>query len=394
MTIDSAGLQRALAVILPDARDTLLLRACLRGDAVAWDRWCAGGEPKAVLEADNRGLKGLLPLIGNAVRTFGLPAPPALVTYLKAASLREDLRSELIHRILAEVLDGLSAAAVPHVLMGGLVEANAAYARPGLRHCHSIDFLVDAAARADAHRALGARGFGRIEGAAWRWGDGIAAYRHADGLALNLHQDVTDHPHYQRAVWRLDPAGLMIAGRSVGVPSAPDRLVAILARAATRRDRSNLRWACDAVHLLGAAPDAFDWAPFAAISCNRGLALPFVVMCRYLAATLGVVVPADVMNRLAEGAGRAEGADREAALDGAIIGLSTALGALRSGDGAARRDVARVLLWPSARCLAWRYGPASLPRRIVQRAAAPVRYAASRLATSAKRPSAAQKSGR
>ncbi len=366
------GLNAAIAAaILPDRADTLLLRACLldAGPArAAWDAWCgAVGDPKAALETETRGLKGLLPLVDAAARAHGFPGPDGLGIYLKASALREELRTGLIAAILARVLDALEADRIPFTLLGGLVAAHTVYAAPALRHCHAIELLVSGQDRAPAAAALARAGFTPLDLAR-------TAFRHTDGLALNLLRDIAFHPHHQvldgGVVRRAAP--LDLGGRATSCACATDRLMMALSRAASTRERANLRWADDAFLTL----PVVDWPVFLAETVTRRLALPFSLLCRYLADALGGYIPREVLAALDVEAGRAGRLDREAAVDGAFTGLGAARRALGAPgiDVGAWLEIVRYLVLPSSTCLSWTYGPANIVLGAIQRAHRPVRY--------------------
>lgn len=368
------GLRPALAaVILPDGADTLLLRACLRDAAPAreaWHAWCAHvGDPKRFLETEARGLKGMLPMIDGAFRRHGLSGPDGIGVYLKAATLREELRTRLIAGFLVGALGAFEEDGIPVTLLGGIVSAHTVYSRPTLRHCHAIDLLVPPSDRDRARVALARAGFSALAGSA-------TEFRHLDGLALHLWPDIAFHPHHRAPDGGVAARAVAVDldGRSVPGAGPADRLIMALSRAASTTERGNLRWACDA---FLTAP-LVDWTLFLAEANRRHMALPSAILCRYLAEGLGAAIPGDIMEQLDRRAAAATPLDREAALDGALTGLTAARRALAASDGPARRAIARHVAFPSARCMAWSYGPAGNLTRALQRLHRPVRYVVSR----------------
>jgi hypothetical protein len=365
-----SGLDAALAaVIVPDAADTALLRVCLcPGDAArrAWVDWCGRiGDPKTYLEREARGLKGLLPLLHEAIGREDLEASPDLRTYLKAARLREELRLGVILRLLEQALAALREVEVPHLLVGGVAAAFVCHPDPVARHVHDIDLLVPRQAWPAAARALAPLGF-----AAERPG----VLRHRDGLPLLLHEDLVEHPHHGLADVPPDRVVLPVGDGAAAV-GPTSLLVAALARGAARPDRTNLRWACDAWRL--AANGAVDWHLLEQEISRRRMAVAAAPLARHVADSLGAALPPTVAVELERLAAAATPLDREAALDAAITGLTSARRALAAADGARGRLV-RFVLWPSPDRLAWRYGPASPPRRLLQRITRPLRYVAGR----------------
>ncbi|MEN3974482.1 nucleotidyltransferase family protein [Emcibacter sp. SYSU 3D8] len=359
------------AAILPDWQDVQLLRACLlqkEPATRAWAAWCgAVGNPKRELETETRGLKGILPLLDASTRAHALPGPDGMGIYLKASTLREDLRTRIIHRILLGTLEALEADGIPYVLLGGIVAAHTVYPVPSHRHCHAIDLLAPDSAAGTLARA----GFTPLTGSP-------GAFQHAEMLMLNLRQDIAFHPHHQLPdggiAARAQPVDL--GDRAAPGAGATDRLIMALSRAASTPDRGNLRWACD-VWLT--APDV-DWRLFVDETVRRRLSLPFAVLCRGLAEALDAAIPAGVIARLEDEAARARPIDREAALAGALTGLSAARRAL-SAPGAGlpeRLEIARFLALPSPQCLGWTYGPAGTVARTLQRLHRPVAYVVER----------------
>lgn len=370
------GLAAALAAaILPDRADTLLLRACLLDAASArrsWDDWRAMvGDPKAMLETETRGLKGMLPMIDAASRRHGLPGPDGMGIYLKASTLREELRTRLIAEFLAGAIDALTHDQVPFTLLGGIAAAYSVYDRPSQRHCHAIDLLVAETDRTRTAVALARAGFTPLAQSA-------TEFRHTERLALHLWPDIAFHPHHRApdggVAARAEP--LEVAGRTVQGACATDRFIMALSRAASTPERRNLRWACDA---WLTAP-LVDWPLFLAETARRHLALPFALLCRHQAQSLGAAIPADTLEGLDALAAEAGALDREAALAGALSGLQATRHALAAPgvDTATRLAIGRYLAVPSAECMAWSYGPAGGVKRTLQRLRRPASYVISR----------------
>src|SRR5271166_5856468 len=88
-----------LGWLLPDARDTLLLRACL-GDAAsaaaAWDAWLAMSEglPRALAERPRS--RRFLPLLHHALSVHGIALTEPALSILRAATLWEERRATRI----------------------------------------------------------------------------------------------------------------------------------------------------------------------------------------------------------------------------------------------------------------------------------------------------------
>ena len=122
-----------------------------------------------------------------------------------------------------------------------------------------------------------------------------------------------------------------IAGAATRILSPADNVLHVCGHAAGVRARANLRWASDAWHIIDRHRD-LDWQGFLDCAESSGLALPLYVMMRYLAEDLDAPVPSHVVAALAEATGRGGGREREAALLGALTGLTaTVLGAVPRG---------------------------------------------------------------
>ncbi len=361
--------------MLPDQADTLLLRACLLDTEQAHESWNAWralvGDPKVMLETESRGLKGMLPLIDAAFRRHGLPGPEGMGIYLKAATLREELRTRLIAEFLAGAIDALAQDQVPFTLLGGIVAAYTVYERPSQRHCHAIDLLVSEADRGRTASVLARAGFSPLAGSA-------TEFRHTDGLALHLWPDVAVHPHHRApdggVALRAEPVD--VAGRAVAGACATDRFLMALSRASSTPERRNLRWACD----LRLTAPLVDWPLFLVETARRRMALPVALLCRHQAQSLDAAIPADVLTQLDALAAQAGPLDREAALAGALTGLRATRHAFAAPDVdvATRLAICRYVALPSAQCLAWSYGPAGGLKQAMQRLYRPASYVVSR----------------
>ena len=140
------ALADALRVILPGEERTALLRACLLSGAAgrsAWEAWRERtGDAKKTFEDDHTGLKGLLPLVQAALDRNGVTGDRPMLTYARAARLREELRSKVYREICGRVLAALAVADVPVIALKACVVAETAYESPAIRHCHAVDLLV------------------------------------------------------------------------------------------------------------------------------------------------------------------------------------------------------------------------------------------------------------
>jgi hypothetical protein len=298
---DAAAYEMALQGLLPSRAHGLLLAACLLESAAASRAWAAFAaevrDVKAYFEADQMGLKGLLPFVESSLNTKGIDAGKAFHTYARVALVREELRSKIYGEILAEVLGALEAARIPVVLVKGGALSATVYPQPSMRHNHAIDLLVEPAHMAAAGTVLSQVKFKRR--AAEAYGDAFHRdFRHTSGLALGLHSQLFFLPHFAMPMndIRARTRQFQIGAQRVSVLSPEDSLVHVCGHAAYSRARANLRWACDAYFLLQKNP-AFDWRIVADTAAAARVTLPVVVLLRWLNAFLGAPLPAE---RLAE----------------------------------------------------------------------------------------------
>lgn len=380
-----AEIRSALDIVRPDRLRTLLLRACLcppDAAAAAWrDFHALAGDLKHFFETDLTGLKGLLPVIYGAARRNDFVLEKELQSYLRVATVREDLRSTVIREIHAGVLTALTEADIPVIALRGGALADTVYETPVERHCHALHLLIHPDALTAAENALRGCGFApaRLPEAAPGARQG---FRHTDGLPLVVHTALYDAPVYRpdtAALWAASlPAD--IAGVPVRTPTPTHHLIYILTAAFHERTRGHLRWACDAMLLIDGTP-GIDWPEFSRIVKGSRLDLPVDTMLRYLVEELDAPVPKDVLTAL-------DASDRwtnrpalEAALSGAVGGITACreIWRDRMHSRHGRRTLLRFLCLPSADFLLYRFGPRARPLLPIRYAYRPAAYIAQRL---------------
>lgn len=375
----------ALAIVWPDRLRTLLLRACLCAPepaAAAWrDFQALAGDLKHFFETDLTGLKGLLPVIYGAARRNEFPLEKEMQSYLRVATVREELRSTVIREIHGGVLTALTEADIPVIALRGGALADTVYETPVERHCHALHVLVHPDASAAAGDALRGCGFApaRLPEAAPGARQG---FRHTDGLPLVAHTALHDGPVYRPDTAALWSASLPaeIAGVQVRIPSPTHHLIYILAAAFHDRTRGHLRWACDAMLLINGAP-GIDWPEFSRIVKGSGLDLPVDTMLRFLVEQLDARVPKSVLADLERSPRWANREALEAALSGAVGGVTAFReiwrNRMRSKHG--HRTLLRFLFLPSTDFLLYRFGPRAKPLVPIRYAYRPAAYVTQRL---------------
>ncbi len=304
-----------------------MLRACLLPDDDARKAWIAyqrqGSDLKQRFRADPRSRR-LAPLLLAALERNAAPADKALLTVLRTAQTREELRSRIYRDILRVTLAALNG--IPFLVLKGAALGDTLYHDPTLRHSHDIDLLIQQQDRPRIETALERVGF------VSKREDMLV---HDSGLPVLLHTRLFSVPHYHsdfQELWtRRDNNRL----------SSADNLVHACVHASYSPRRGTLQWVCDAWLLADAQP---DWDVVLQASEFSGIALPQYVALRYLATELRVPVPDAVLQHLGSLAARADACDRDAALFGARQGAPPIPGA---ANWQTRLTLARWHLLPS-----------------------------------------------
>lgn len=358
---------------MPDRERTWLLGSALwpRPRArEAFRGWQASAPAPTVRMADDRrGARLLAPLICERLGDETEELDPRLMTYLRTARVREELRSAEYRRICAALVESLTGT-VPFVLAGGAALAETVYPRPELRHSHGISILVEEGDRRVVAGMIGEAGF-RIKDAAGEPGIALHAV-HGSGLRLWVRTGLLPFPGWDglidRARDRAEERPLL--GSCVRVLDPADRLFHVLARAAAGERRDTLLWASDAYRLVERETD-LDWDRCVDHASRVGAALPVWVLVRYLAGRLEAPVPGRALEGLEASARDAGVVGRELALFGAAMrpGPKLVPFVRRARSWRDRFDVLRWRFIPSPGALA-------AAGRVRDRASAPYFYLA------------------
>lgn len=334
------ALRDALGAVMPDPGETNLLRACLwpgHPGRAAWDAFERdAGDLRELFRADHGSRKRLGPLLAAALRGNAAQADPSLLTVLRTAQLREELRAEIYSEILALVVAALAEIEIPFLVLKGAAFGSTLYDAPALRHSHDIDLLVREGDSARAAGAIAAQGFTRT---------GPGRLEHRRGLPVNLHTRLLPaaDAEFSFETVRSRSRAVEFGGRAGRVLSPGDNLLHVLGEAARSPSRRSLQWACDAWLLINRMDDG-DWAVFRHGVTTSRLALWCWVMLEYLATGLGALVPLPVRSALRERAAGVEALDRDLALFAARTDSGTSgVAQVRLGSTALTR--ARLFLW-------------------------------------------------
>ena len=310
-----------------------------------------------MLGEDRPGARTLAPLLLVALRRNGVMVDHALLAYLRAAYLREELRSKIYHRILRKVLSALATEGVSQIVLKGAALSETVYGDPALRHCHDIDLLLEEGDLLRAVRILDSQGFALV-----REEPGADQYHvkltHESGLPIELHSRLFRIPYYSAPL--ADVLGHcrteVIAGIQTRILSPTDNLLHVCGLASCSSSSGSLRWTCDAWHLIVRYPN-LGWEILFECALRSHLALPLSVTLGYLAESLDAPIPATLLDRLSVAASQTDPMGREAAL---LAALAVTRGELRGLIGMTngwgpRIRVAAVMLFPSASHLRWAY---------------------------------------
>lgn len=360
MTRAAAG---PLSALVPTSDEAALLRACLSEGTDAADGWREWCECRAVSRSEllrELAKWRLLPLLAWSVDRSDIDVGREVRDYLRAMSLREDLRASRYRRILAELLAHLEAHDVAAFVSRGPALAGTVYDNWSLRHCHDIDILVSPQ-DLEAAAALLHPGRARLI----RRSTKNALFQHHSGLPIAIHTHPLGPRHLNGdlEVFVTPNRRIPIENGWMVIPSVEALLVHVLGHATYSPRRHTLRWVTDAWMIL-ARCQSIDWQNVLARVAKHRLDLALSILFEYLV-SLDAPIPAHVRDQLAA---RARQADRQM-LEAAIGDLVCAYGKdltsfwRRTPTWAGRLSLARWAAAPSAAYLRRRHNTA--PRGVL-----------------------------
>jgi Uncharacterised nucleotidyltransferase len=337
-----------LSVLLPSPDETTLLEACLHTGpraAEAWDRWRARRGPSGTSVCHHLATaRTLLPLLARSAARNRLDLGADVLAYVRAAALREELRSAGFRRLTAQALTALGASATSAYVVRGAALAATVYDSWSLRHCHDLDLLVPAVDLARAIRALSSVEFRVFSTGGVETGTRL---RHPSGLDVAVHTRAFAVAYYDAPLEALAAPGQVVAIE--GVPARilqPEAmLVHVLGHATYSPSRGNLRWVSDAWHVVAAHED-LDWSDVTARIAAYRLAVPVATLVGYLSA-LGARVPSEVAAKLRSMAAGADRAAEDVALGGVHAATGSDTGRLWSATMSWRGRM-RIIRWAVA----------------------------------------------
>lgn len=296
-----------LLFALPTPGQTLLLRAALLPQpkaARSWSEWVDGlpekASPGAAVADVGTGFKRLLALLGHHLRACSIPADEETQSCLRAARLRERIRSDSARGHAGEALKRLTAAGVRPLLLRGFAFAESLYPEPSLRHCHDLDLMLERSQWPVAERCLGEAGYQRIAE-----NQTCLVLRHASGFPISLHSRLFRLATFDDKALGESRQSAEILDHSVDVLTSPAALLHLCGHAVTTGSHISPTWAADLWFLLNHDLDRVwqdpQWSSLLAHGTNGSVALladASLTVLTYMKESLEMPVPLQVLGAL------------------------------------------------------------------------------------------------
>jgi hypothetical protein len=289
----------------PSPEQELLLKAALlRGNAAldAWNAWRA----RVAWARLDLGSQNLLPLLWDNLRKQGVaPDDPSMKTLRR--SYRWTLgKNRLLFHAMTEVLRALHTAAFPTLLLKGAALTVRCYEDYGLRPMGDFDILIPTAQLEDVIRFLQTTGWHPAPRSPeaftrpYRQIIHAYAFKNASGWEFDLHWHVLDEccqPDADEDFWN-NAVNIDLEGVPTALLNPADQLLHVCVHGVRWNDIPPLRWVADAMTVLSASPNAFDWDRLIIQTEKRRLILPMKATLNYLRTLLDAPVPAAVLDHL------------------------------------------------------------------------------------------------
>jgi Uncharacterised nucleotidyltransferase len=286
----------------PSDDEELLLRTALSTGDDTRRAW-AELRPRFDYEHTDKEQQRLLPLVYRRLRDLGVDDPD--LARMKGLYRRAWYQNQFRLREAATVAGLLAGAGIEVLALKGVALVTQWYDELGVRPMGDIDLLVPTARREAALAVLQSHGWTPRPHAlrlALDHRHGVGLFHPTEG-ALDLHWQVA-----MALVLRGDEQGscddfwatsvpLDLGGTVVRAPAAPDLLLNVMAHGCRWKSGAYLHWVADAVTLLRAAGDRFDWGRLVDQAEKRRVVLMVRDGLRYLT-RLDVPVPDQVRQRL------------------------------------------------------------------------------------------------
>jgi hypothetical protein len=369
------ALSAALRTVWPSEDQTWLLRACLNPGEIGARAWkeCERRIPNlvALLRDESLDLRRLGPLLSVALSRHAEGRDKPLLTVVRTAYLREELRSREYGRICGAAVSELQRAGVRIIVFRGAALGELVYPTAALRHSHDINVLVEPREQAAGARALERVGF-RVRPGSTPVDDALVL-DHQSGLPLLLHTRFFRTDYYRLPwddLWSRS-AVAKLGHQQVHTVSPEDALLHTCCQALHRIRPWGLLWACDAHFILQRYP-GLDWNLLLQVAARSRTELPLYTGLAYLAEELGAPVPDSVLARLTDAISRIEPVERDVALLAARNHRRATLRTMLREGGGWRAAMTRFrwLVLPSPSYVRWAYNvrhPLLLPAFYLKR---------------------------
>jgi len=290
------AVERLSSILLPNEEQTLFLRGCLHeghAGGQAFKIWRGQvSDPVQRFGTDESGSKRLLPLFYDTIRRNMLDVDESFLTYLRAASFTEEIRSRAYLKACAEVLSILNDAHIPFIVLKGAAYAEAVYESPSLRHSGDLDLLFREKDLLRAADLLLNSGF-RPRSSPLDWGGHhLAQILHKSGLPVELHRRLHSPAFYNpplNALWERS-IKTTIAGQPSRILAPVDMLQHTLIHAMWCKSQRSMSWVCDAWILVKKYP-GINWRIFVDCAFRSKTELPLAFALAYMADEIQLSVP-------------------------------------------------------------------------------------------------------
>jgi hypothetical protein len=281
----------------PTADHELLLEAATGASEVAraaWKGWNARNE----LDGVDDGAQRLLPLVYRHLVDLGIDDPD--LGRLKGLYRRSWYRNQIVFRWAGEVVESLRVAGHETMLLKGAALSTLHYRDSGVRPMDDVDILVRSDQAAGALDALGQAGWTTTTAVPR---EVFLAVRHAeelsrpDGARIDLHWNALWQPGRDDALWE-SAVELTIGGERTKALCPTDELLHACVHGAAWNPVPPIRWAADALTLLGSGGDLIDWERLVAQARRRRVTVALGEGLAYLGDRFGAAVPASVVEEL------------------------------------------------------------------------------------------------
>lgn len=290
----------------------------------------------------------LVPLLARSVTQNRLTARKEVLSYVRAAVLREELRADRLREIAAYVVATLEGEGIKPTVVRGVALAATVYEAWSHRHCHDIDLVLAPERLGSGVIALTRVGCAPIKGPGTP--AGTVVMQHPSGLQIALHTRLFAVDYYNLPADRFADTGgtISVDGVAMSILSPEATLVHVLGHATYSRSRSNLRWVADTWHLLARHLD-LDWGEVIDRVEDHRLTLPIAVLLRYLHA-FGMRIPADMVALVERRAAATMPVAEDVSIGAALAARGGDLRSLwrSSGTWRGRARIARWMIAPTS----------------------------------------------